>query len=87
MWSLFPPKPAWQARVWLQGGLVPAANGGLLIRHVEVQVAACRDRVHQGLQLRRRGRLATMPATSAAARSRGEPGADRAQRPQPGRRR
>ena len=33
------------------------ASGSLLITEVEVQAAACRDRVDQGLQLRRRGRL------------------------------
>jgi hypothetical protein len=38
-----------------------------------VQAAACLDRVDQGLQLRRRrGALSTMPATSAATRSRGK---------------
>ena len=32
-------------------------SGSLLIRDVEVQAAACRDRADQGLQLRGRGRI------------------------------
>src|SRR5438876_334999 len=35
----------------------PRTNGRLLIRDVEVQAAACRDRVDQGLQRRRWGRF------------------------------
>ena len=37
--------------------LAGCLNGGLLGWDVEVQAAACRDRVDQGLHLRRRGRL------------------------------
>jgi hypothetical protein len=39
------------------GGQSLRTSGSLLITDVQVQAAACRDRVDQGLQLRRRGRL------------------------------
>src|SRR5262249_59537933 len=62
-------------------------SGSFLIWEVELQAAARRHRVDQGLAAAGAGAPWTMPATSAAARSRGKPGADRAQRPRPGRRR
>jgi hypothetical protein len=50
-------------------------------------IAACRDRVDQGLQLRRRGRLGPCGPPALQHGPGGKPGADRAQRPRPGRRR
>jgi hypothetical protein len=67
------------------GRLAPPASGSLLIRDVEVQATACCDRVHQGLQLRRRGRLGPCLPPALQRGPRGEPGAYRAQCPRPGR--
>ena len=61
-------------------------SGSPLIRDVEVQAAACRDRADQGLQLRRRGRLGPCGPPALQHGPGGKPGADRAQRPRPGRR-
>ena len=48
-----------------------------------MQAAACRDRVDQGLQLRRRGRLGPCGPPALQRDPGGKPGADRAQRPRP----
>ena len=53
------------------------ASGGLLIRDVKMRAAACRSRADQGWLLRRRGAW-IIPATGAAVRSTGKPGAHRA---------
>jgi uncharacterized protein YjbI with pentapeptide repeats len=53
-------------------------NGSLLIRDVEVQAAACRDRGHEGLQLRRRGPVRPCPPPALQHGPGGEPGAYRA---------
>lgn len=63
------------------------ASGSLLITEVEVQAAACADRVDQGLQLRRRGRLGPCLPPAPQRGPGGKPGADRPDRPRPGRRR
>ena len=56
-------------------------------RHPQVQAAACRDRVDQGLQLPGRGAPWTMPATQRCSAIQGrKPGAYRAQRLRPRRR-
>jgi hypothetical protein len=60
-------------------------NGSLLITDVEVQAAACRDRVDQGLQVRRRGRLRPCLPPARQHDPGGKPGTYRAQRPRPGR--
>jgi len=62
-------------------------SGSLLITDVEVQAAACADRVDQGLQLRWRGRLGPCLPPAPQRDPGGKPGAYRAQRPRPGRRR
>ena len=54
------------------------ANGSLLIRDVEVQAAACRDRVDQGLQLRWRGRFGPCLPPALQRDPGGKPGAYRA---------
>src|SRR5947207_15460511 len=58
-------------------------NGSLLIRDVEVQAAACRDRADQGLQLRGRGRLRPGASPALQRDPGGKPGAYRAQCPGP----
>src|SRR5258708_3497978 len=63
------------------------ASGSLLIRDVEVQAVACRNRVHQGLQLRGRGPVRPCLPPALQRDPGGKPGAYRAQRPRPGRRR
>src|SRR5262249_36404394 len=60
------------------------ATGSLLIRDVEVQAVACRDRVDQGLQRRWRGRLRPCGPPALQRDPWGKPGADCAQRPGPG---
>jgi hypothetical protein len=60
-------------------------SGSLLIRDVEVQAAACRDRVDQGLQRWGRGRRGPCLPPALQRDPGGKPGADRAQRPRPGR--
>ena len=50
-------------------------SGSLLIRDVDVQAAACRDRVDQGLQLRRRGRFGPCLPPALQRGPGGEPGA------------
>ena len=62
-------------------------SGSLLSTDVEVQAAACRDRVDQGLQLRGRGRLGPCRPPALQHGPGGKPGAHCAQRPRPGRRR
>jgi len=59
------------------------SSGSLLIRDVEVQAAACRDRVDQGLQLGRRGRLRPCLPPALQRYPGGEPGAHGAPRPGP----
>src|SRR5438876_12301858 len=53
-------------------------SGSLLIRDVEVQAAACRDRVDQGLQLRWRGRFGPCLPPALQRDPGGKPGAYRA---------
>ncbi len=62
------------------------ANGSLLIREIEVQAVTCRDRAHQGLQLRGRGRFRPCRPPALQRDPGGKPGAYCAQRPRPGRR-
>src|SRR5262249_58452400 len=62
-------------------------SGSFLIWEVELQAAACRHQVDQGLAAAGAGAPWAMSATRAPARSRGKPGAGPAQRPPPGRRR
>ena len=50
-------------------------SGGLLIRDVEVQAAACRDRVNERLQLRGRGRVRPGGPPALQRDPRGQPGA------------
>ena len=66
---------------------VPGTSGSLLTQDVEVQAAACLEGCHQGLELPGRGRLGPCGPPAPQRDPRGEPGADRAQCPRPGRRR
>ena len=75
LWGLTP----LVARVW-PSGLTATTSGSLLIRDVEVQATACRDRSHQGLQLQvifrlrtRRWRMITSASTSQPKAAAGDP--------------
>ena len=70
-----------------QGLTRACTSGSLLVTDVEVQAGACRDRVDQGLQLRRRGPAGPCLPPALQHGPGGEPGPDRAQCPWPGRRR
>ena len=92
--DVYPPRCAYRV-TWSYSGSRPASrselyefdlvSGSLLITDVEVQAAACRNRVRSGLAAAGAGGAWTMRPTSAAARAGGKPGADRAQRLRPGR--
>ena len=55
-----------------------SGHGSLLIREVEVQASACRNRVHQGLQLRGRGLVRPCLPPALQRDPGGKPGAYRA---------
>jgi hypothetical protein len=65
--------------------VIGGPSGSLLTQDVEVQAAARRDRVDQGLQLPRRGRLGPCRPPAPQRDPGGKPGAYRAQRLRPGR--